>query len=63
MLTEREVSRSWRKLFRENDFTDDTFARAQTLLDGLRPESPLRHRLENELDELKRLKTEEPTTA
>jgi hypothetical protein len=31
---------------------DDVVAKAQALIDNLRPESPLRHRLDAELDEL-----------
>jgi len=55
MLTEQEVSRSWRKLFRGGEFNDDTFARAEILLAELRPESPLRHRLATELDEIREM--------
>jgi hypothetical protein len=53
LLTEQEVSRSWRKLFKENPLTRDVIAKAEALLDELRPESPLRHRLSVELDELR----------
>jgi hypothetical protein len=35
--------------------TNDTFDRADALIDELRPESPLRHRLSTELNELRRL--------
>jgi hypothetical protein len=56
LLTENEVSRTWRRLFRGGDHCEETFARAEILLEELRPESPLRHRLEAELGELKRLK-------
>ncbi|MFW5692874.1 MAG: hypothetical protein ACOCWL_01525 [Thermoguttaceae bacterium] len=56
MLTENEVARTWRKLFRGGDANEETFARAETLLDELRPESPLRHRLEAELGELRKPK-------
>jgi hypothetical protein len=35
--------------------TNDTFAKAEALLDELRPESPLRHRLGSELEELREL--------
>ncbi|HVA48318.1 MAG TPA: hypothetical protein VNH11_18270 [Pirellulales bacterium] len=55
MLTEQEVSRSWRKLFVKTEITADTFVRAEALLDELRCESPLRHRLGNELEELRQL--------
>ncbi len=53
MLTEQEISRSWRSLFRGHECTDETLAKAEQLLDELRPESPLRHRLGAELDELR----------
>ena len=53
MLTEQEISRAWRSLFRVHDCTDEVFAKAEELLDELRPESPLRHRLGTELDELR----------
>ncbi|HZZ28371.1 MAG TPA: hypothetical protein VFE46_10255 [Pirellulales bacterium] len=55
MLTEKEVSGSWHTLFKGGAYTDDTFAKAQELLDELRAESPLRHRLQCELDELRKL--------
>lgn len=55
MLTEQEVSRSWRKLFVKTEITADTFVKAEALLDELRAESPLRHRLGTELDELRLL--------
>lgn len=56
MLTEQEVSRSWRQLFQKGvEATNDTFDRADALIDELRPESPLRHRLSTELNELRRL--------
>jgi hypothetical protein len=55
LLTEQEVSRSWRKLFVKTEITADTFVKAEGLLDELRAESPLRHRLSNELEELRHL--------
>ena len=58
MLTESEVSRSWNGLFKNGNFTNDAFDRAEALLEELRPESPLRHRLQNELDELRRIYSE-----
>ena len=54
MLTEQEVSRSWQKLFK-GGVNDDALAKGEALLDELRPESPLRHRLSIELDELREL--------
>ena len=52
MLTEQEVSRSWRQLFK-GEVTSEAFVKAEALLDELRPESPLRHRLGTELDEIR----------
>ena len=54
MLTESEVERSFRKLFKDTSSLDaDIFEKAEALLDELRPESPLRHRLYSELDEIR----------
>jgi len=52
LLTEQEVSRAWSKLFKEG-ITTDAVTRAEDLLEELRPESPLRHRLGSELEELR----------
>lgn len=57
LLTEQEVSKSWRALFSRRELSDETFAKAEALIDELRPESPLRHRLGTELDELRRMRT------
>ncbi len=54
MLTEKEVSKSWRTVFKGGEISEDDFAKAEALLDELRPESPLRHRLGAELEELRR---------
>lgn len=59
MLTEQEVSRSWQKLFTGGEVTKETFTKAETLLDELRPESPLYHRLTAELAEIRKMKSEE----
>ena len=56
MLTEQEVVRTWSRLFK-GEVTSESIAKAEVLLDELRPESPLRHRLGNELDELRLLST------
>jgi hypothetical protein len=53
LLTEQEVSRSWSNLFRGSELSDDLVVKAEQLLDELRPESPLRHRLDFELDEIR----------
>jgi hypothetical protein len=55
LLTEKEVSKSWRELFRGSEISDDTLSKAEVLLEELRPESPLRHRLGAELEELRRI--------
>lgn len=55
LLTEQEVAKSWRKLFQAN-VTEDTYVKAELLIEELRPESPLRHRLGSELNELRRMR-------
>lgn len=52
MLTEREVSKSWSLLFK-GEVSSESLEKAESLLDELRPESPLRHRLGQELEELR----------
>ena len=54
MLTEQEISRTWRSLFRSVPCTGEMLEKAEYLLDELRPESPLRHRLGLELEELRK---------
>ena len=56
MLTEAEVQRSFSKMFKGAMPSPELFEKAEALLDELRPESPLRHRLSCELDELRKLK-------
>ena len=58
MLTEHEVSRSWQRLFAGGEATKETFTKAEALLEELRPESPLYHRLSSELDEIRKMKSE-----
>jgi hypothetical protein len=56
LLTESEVQRTFAQLFKTPDKVQaDTFDRAEELLDELRLESPLRHRLSLELEELRNL--------
>jgi hypothetical protein len=55
LLTEQEVSRSWNLVFKSGKIESDSFDRAELLLEELRPESPLRHRLTVELEELREL--------
>ena len=54
MLTEQEISRSWRNLFKDGEISLDAVNKAEALLDELRPESPLRHRLGTELEEIRK---------
>ena len=54
VLTEQEVTRSWSRLFK-GEWSSDAIAKAEVLLEELRPESPLRHRLSLELDELREM--------
>jgi hypothetical protein len=53
LLTEQEVSRSWSQIFKSGKIEPASFDRAELLLDELRAESPLRHRLTLELEELR----------
>ena len=55
LLTEAEVQRSFRRLVKNSELVEETFDRAEALLEELRTESPLRHRLYNELEELRKL--------
>jgi hypothetical protein len=54
LLSEQEITRSWRNLFHHGPCNEETFAKAEVLLEELRPENPLRHRLGAELVELRR---------
>jgi len=53
LLTEQEVARSWSQVFKSGKIELASFDRAELLLDELRAESPLRHRLTLELEELR----------
>jgi hypothetical protein len=53
LFTEQEVAQSWRKLLASKPLTDEVVAKAEALIERLRPESPLRHRLDDELTELR----------
>ena len=55
MLTEKEVATSWRNLFKGRELNDEVFEKAEGLIEELRAESPLRHRLAGELAELRRM--------
>ena len=53
MLTEKEIMNSWARLFRGGQFSEGLFEKAELLLEEIKPESPLRHRLAGELEELR----------
>ena len=53
MLTENQIQQSFRKLFRGGEVTPEMLTKAEELIAQLRLESPLRHRLTEELDELR----------
>jgi hypothetical protein len=56
LLTEQEIARSWRILFHGGAADEETFEKAEALLEELRAESPLRHRLSVELLELRKMR-------
>jgi hypothetical protein len=56
LLTEQQIAKSWRTLFSDKEFNADVADKAEALLQELRPESPLRHRLSRELAELRKLR-------
>lgn len=55
LLTEAEVQKKFRTLFTSPEVTPVALEKAEQLIDQLRFESPLRHRLTEELDEIKKL--------
>ena len=56
MLTESQVEKSFRKMFTPGELTQELLDKAEELIDThLRLESPLRHRLSEEIDELRNL--------
>jgi predicted DNA-binding WGR domain protein len=59
LLTEKEVARSWGRIFQNSKVEAVSFERAEQLLEELRSESPLRHRLHLELEELRKLYTKQ----
>ena len=56
MLTEAEVQKNFRKILTSSEITDESLEKAEDLIDQLRFESPLRHRLTVELDEIRKLR-------
>jgi hypothetical protein len=53
-VDERDVMNAWRELFRNKGTSPETLATAEALLNSFISESPLRLRLANELEQLKK---------
>ena len=53
MLTEAQVEKSFRSLLGKQIPSETDIEKAESLLDNLRAESPLLHRLSRELDEVR----------
>jgi hypothetical protein len=59
MINEGQVTLLWERLFQQETITPEGLQRADELLEQLRPESPLRFRLEKELSEIRQLQQPE----
>jgi hypothetical protein len=55
LLTEATVEKSFRKILEVSPLDDAICDKAEAMLDELRPESPLRHRLAQELEEIREI--------
>lgn len=55
MVTEAEVERSFRNLLKTKPLNQEVWEKGEALLEQLRAESPLRHRLSAELEELREI--------
>lgn len=55
MLDERDATRLWLQLFRGQTITAQTLEEAESLVEALSPESPLRLRFSKELEEIRKL--------
>jgi hypothetical protein len=55
LVSTQQISLRWRELFSAGPITDETFQKAERLLETLRPEDPLRHRLFQELQEIRKI--------
>ena len=58
MLDERDATRLWQRLFRGQTVTSQTLTEAESLLNRLKPESPLRLRYSVELEEIRTMHKE-----
>ncbi len=57
-MDERDATRLWQKLFSGQTITPSMLAEAESLVDQLSPESPLRLRFSKELEEIRSLHQE-----
>lgn len=55
MVNEGQVTLLWQRLFDVQQITPELLQRGDELIDQLRPESPLRFRLQRELNEMRQL--------
>jgi hypothetical protein len=62
MINEGQVTLLWQKMFSQQAITTENLDRAEQLLGELRPESPLRFRLEKELAEISKIHASHQTT-
>jgi hypothetical protein len=54
LVNQQDVTLMWRQLFQGSLITNETIAKAEALLESLKPENPLRHRLANELIQIQK---------
>lgn len=59
MLSEHDATRLWQRLFRGQPITALSIQEAETVLGNMPPESPLKLRLSQELDEIRNLQESE----
>lgn len=57
-MDERDATRLWQQLFRGQTITSETLAKAESVVNELSEESPLRLRLSTELEEIRKLHKE-----
>ncbi len=50
---EEDIMQAWRELFYNGNVSEESVAQGESLLESLRPESPLRQRLGSELNDLR----------
>jgi hypothetical protein len=55
VLTEQQIQKSFNRLFQTAEVSPEKLEKAEALIEQLRLESPLRHRLCEELEELREI--------